>query len=355
MDLASQKKNASISALYLLWLGLNVLALSGCDLVYENSTGAAGVYILGESNAETKEGTLTFYNPWRKKVTSNIIPNISTHKVFYEKGKIYVAPGKGNYMDIYNALTRQKIERFAFRGQPHGFVHNDSSKGYVSDYINKKIYITNLKKDVVIGELSLTDSPDVMVITPSSLVVVSVVNNRRVRLTPVNHRVDRVEPSKEMECQNFGGVLKDRGNEIWILCNGFAETYGTASWAGKIIVLDNLLLEMKNKINLQKPLFKLPYQFFKSIKGDKIYVFEEKNKLLEFDTDLNALKSSIALELSGTPTSLAIDADAAKFYVTQIPDAYFAGRYGLVTIHNLTGKQAGSFKTGINPIAITIL
>ncbi len=344
--------NRSNITLFLLVL----LAFAGCmkddEWISRHQTGtlpAGGVFIVNEGNFMYGNASLSFYDPSAKSVQNDlfystnglplgdvaqsmIINGNLGYIVINNSGKVYVINvADGKYAGKITGLTSPRYIHFV-----------NSEKAYITDLYAGQITIVNPKTYQITGSIITTGhaSTEQMVQWNDYLFVScwSFDNTILVIDTRTDAVVDEIKTGKQP-----GGLVLDKFNKIWTLCDGGWSKSGTTS-----------RIPMLQRIDPATRTIEKSFSLTADAKPSRLAINGMRDSLLFINDGIWKLGVNQS-DLDGHPFlstqnhlyySLAIDPRTSEIYLS---DAIDYLQRGLIYRYSPLGAKVDSFKTGIIP------
>ncbi len=342
--------------LNILILVLTLFVLAGCmkddEWISRHQTGdsfSGGVFIVNEGNFMYGNASLSFYDPITRIVQNDIFYNTNGlplgdvaqsmvirdnlgYIVINNSGKIYVInTSDGKYVGKITGLTSPRYIHFV-----------NSEKAYVTDLYAGQITIVNPKTYQITGEIITQGhaSTEQMVQWNDYLFVScwSFDNTILVIDTQTDAVVGEIKTGKQP-----GGLVLDKYNKIWTLCDGGWSKSGTTS-----------RIPMLQRIDPATRTIDKSFSLTANAKPSRLAINGNRDSLLFINDGIWKLGVNQAT-MGDRPFlstenhlyySLAIDPQTSELYLS---DAIDYLQRGLIYRLSPLGAKIDSFKTGIIP------
>ena len=337
-------------------LAFILLLFTGCmkddEWISRHQTGTmlpGGVFIVNEGNFMYGNASLSFYNPSTRTVQNDlfysanglplgdvaqsmVIRNNLGYIVINNSGKVYVInTSDGKYVGKITGLTSPRYIHFL-----------NSEKAYITDLYAGQITIFNPATYLITGSIITKDhaSTEQMVQWNDFLFVScwSFDNTILVIDTRTDAIVGEIKTGKQP-----GGLVIDKNNKIWTLCDGGWSKSGTTS-----------RIPMLQRIDPASRTIEKSFPLTADAKPSRLAINGSRDSLLFINDGiwkLNVNASTLAEHpFLSTQNhlyySLAIDPQTSEIYLS---DAIDYLQRGLVYRYSALGAKVDSFKTGIIP------
>ena len=335
---------------------LMILAFAGCmkddEWINRHQTGTLptkGVFIVNEGNFMYGNASLSFYDPATRKVQNDIFYNTNglplgdvaqsmvirdnlSYIVINNSGKIYVInTSDGKYVGKITGLTSPRYIHF---------INNE--KAYITDLYASQITIVNPKTYQITGAIITQGhaSTEQMVQWNDFLFVScwSFDNTVLVIDTHTDAVVAEIKTGKQP-----GGLVLDKYNKIWTLCDGGWSKSGTTS-----------RIPMLQRIDPATRTIEKSFSLTADAKPSRLAINGTRDSLLFINDGIwkisvnQATMSNRAFLTAENHLyySLAIDPQTSELYLS---DAIDYLQRGVIYRYSPLGAKIDSFKTGIIP------
>ena len=315
----------------------------------ETLPSAEGVFIVNEGNFMYGNASLSFYDPVKRIVQNDIfysanglplgdvaqsmvIQNNLGYIVINNSGKIYVINTlDGKYVGKITGLTSPRYIHFV-----------NPDKAYITDLYAGQITIVNPKSYQIIGVIITTGhaSTEQMVQWNDFLFVScwSFDNTILVIDTRTDSIVDEIKTGKQP-----GGLVLDKYNKIWTLCDGGWSKNGTTSRIPMLQRIDPATRTIEKSFSLTADA--KPSRL--TINGRMDTLVFLNNGIWKLGVNQSILDDHPFLSTQNhLYYSLAIDPNTSELYLS---DAIDYLQRGLIYRYSPLGAKIDSFKTGIIP------
>ena len=308
-----------------------------------------GVFILNEGNFMYGNASLSFYNPATRKVQNDLFYNTNGlplgdvaqsmvindnlgYIVVNNSGKIYIInTSDGKYIGKITGLTSPRYIHFA-----------NSNKAYITDLYAAKITIVDPKTYQITGSILTTGhaSTEQMVQWNDFLFVScwSFDDTILVIDTRTDAVVGEIKTGKQP-----GGLVLDKYNKIWALCDGGWSKSGTTS-----------RIPMLQRIDPATRTIEKSFSLTADAKPSRLAINGTRDSLLFINDGIWKISVNQA-SMGDRPFlstanhlyySLAIDPKTSELYLS---DAIDYMQRGVIYRFSPLGAKIDSFKTGIIP------
>ena len=308
-----------------------------------------GVFIINEGNFMYGNSTLSFYNPQTRSVQNDIFYNVNGlplgdvaqsmvihnnlgYIVINNSGKIYVIDtSNGKYVGKITGLTSPRYIQFA-----------NNEKAYITDLYAGKITIANPVTLKITGEIRTPGhlSTEQLVLWDDFLFVScwSFDNTILVIDTRTDLVVDSIKTGKQP-----GGLVLDKFNKIWTLCDGGWVKNGVSARAPMLQQIDPVNRTVEKSFPLTSD--NAPSRLVINSAGDSLLFIN--NGVWKQSVTQPTLNDQPFLT-TGTHLyySLAVDPVTSELYLS---DAIDYQQQGVIYRYSALGAKIDSFKTGIIP------
>jgi YVTN family beta-propeller protein len=348
----------TINRSHITLIALTLLVFTGCmkddEWISRHQTGASlsgGVFIVNEGNFMYGNASLSFYDPATRTLKNDLFYSINGlplgdvaqsmiirdnlgYIVINNSGKVYVInTSDGKYIGKITGLTSPRYIHFV-----------NSEKAYITDLYAGQITIVNPKTYQITGSILTTGhaSTEQMVQWNDFLFVTcwSFDNTILVIDTRTDTVVDEIKTGKQP-----GGLVLDKYNKIWTLCDGGWSKSGTTSRIPMLQRIDPVTRTIEKSFSLTA-----------DAKPSRLAINGARDSLLFINDGIWKLGVN-QLTLGDHPFlstqnhlyySLAIDPVTSEIYLS---DAIDYLQRGLIYRYSSLGAKIDSFKTGIIPSA----
>ena len=337
-------------------LAFTLLAFAGCMkddswVKSHQSTNrmTRGVFIINEGNFMYGNSTLSFYDPETHTLQNDIFFNINglplgdvaqsmtIHNnqgfiVINNSGKIYVInTSDGKYTGKITGLTSPRYIHF---------VNNE--KAYISDLYAGKITIVNPVTLQITGVISTPGHASTeQMVQWNDLIFVSCWSFDN-KIIVIDTRTDQVI-NEITTGKQPGGLVLDKFNKIWTLCDGGWVRNGTGTRAPMLQRIDPVLQLVEKSFKLTSD--GAPSRLAINGSGDSIMFIN--NGIWKLGVTQTSLDDHPFLNTGSHPYySLGIDPRNSEIYIS---DAIDYQQQGIIYHYSSLGAKIDSFKTGIIP------
>jgi DNA-binding beta-propeller fold protein YncE len=312
------------------------------------SLSQGGVFIVNEGNFMYGNSTLTHYDTLKKEVQNDLFYHVNglplgdvaeSMTIWGSKGYVVINnSGKIYVLDINNGKYTEKITGLI---SPR-FIHFvNSEKAYVTDLYAGKITIVNPATCQITGVITCPSHPSTeeMVQFENLLFVTCWSGDKTVLVLDVDrNRIIAEISTGEQPC----GIVLDRFNKIWVLCQSRPGSISTNS--ALLQRIDPLTLLIERSFSF--PLDAKPVKLTLDAKGDNLfYLLGNDIRKMAVTSDRLPDKAFISLK-SKLLYGLGIDPVNGNIYVS---DALDYQQPGIITRFTESGNPIDTFKAGIIP------
>ena len=308
-----------------------------------------GLFIINEGNFMYGNSTLSFYDPLTRKVQNDLFYSVNSlplgdvaqsmiihdklgYIVINNSGKIYVIdPSTGKYVGKITGLTSPRYIHFLNNG-----------KAYITDLYAGKITIINPGSDQITGSIRTPGHASTeQMVQWNDLLFVSCWSFDNTVLV-IDTRTDQVVDSIKTGKQPAGLVL-DKFNKIWTLCDGGWSKNGGAARAPILQRIDPSTRSIDKNFSLSSDA--APSRLAINGTGDSLLFIN--NGVWKIGVTQSLLSDRPFL-VTGNHLyySLAIDPVSSEIYLS---DAIDYQQRGIIYRYSTIGAKIDSFKTGIIP------
>lgn len=308
-----------------------------------------GLFIVNEGNFMFGNASLSFYDPAARKVQNDIfyktnvlplgdvaqsmtISDTLGFIVINNSGKIYVInTSNGKYVGKITGLTSPRYIHFV-----------NSEKAYVTDLYAGKITVVNPKTYQITGVITTTGhaSTEQMVQWNDFLFVScwSFDNTILVIDTRTDTVVGEIKTGKQP-----GGLVLDKFNKIWTLCDGGWSKSGTTARSPMLQRIDPATRTIEKSFSLTADA--KPSRL--AINGARDTLYFINNGIWKLGVNQTTLGDHPFLDtINYLYYSLAVDPQTSDLYLS---DAIDYMQRGVIYRYSPLGAKTDSFKTGIIP------
>jgi len=346
----------SVNKLATLLIFLLLIWLSGCmkddEWISRHQTGTSlskGLYIVNEGNFMYGNASLSFYDPATKTVRNDIfyqtnglpLGDVAQSMVIHEhlgyivinnSGKVYVINmADGKYTGKITGLTSPRYIHFV-----------TNEKAYITDLYAGKITIVNPKTYQITGSISTPGhaSTEQMVQWSNYLFVSCWSFDNTILVIDIltDKVISEIKTGKQP-----GGLVLDKNNKIWTLCDGGWAKTGSAARMPMLQRIDPATHSIENTISLSS-----------DAKPSRLAINGQRDSLLFINDGVWKIGVN-QTSLGARPFlrtgnhlyySLAVDPVTSELYLS---DAIDYLQRGLIYRYSPLGAGIDSFKTGIIP------
>ncbi len=340
-----------------LTLFLLLISLTSCmkddqwvkDHLQQGNTALAdgGLFVVNEGNFMYGNATLTYYDTLKREVQNDLfykvnglplgdvaesmtIWNSHGYVVINNSGKIYV-------MDTSNGKYTGKITGFT---SPRFINFINDQKAYVTDLYAGKISIINPTTNLITGSVACPSHPSTeeMVQFGNHLFVTCWTAGKTVLVIDINtDQIISEITTGEQPC----GIVLDRYNKIWVLCQALP---GNSSIRAQLQKIDPTTRKVVQSFIF--PADAKPVKLTIDGKGENLYFLLGNGvRKMNVSEDQLPAKSFISLQ-SVLLYGLGIDPVNGNIYVS---DALDYQQSGTITRYTESGTPIDTFKAGIIP------
>ena len=308
-----------------------------------------GLFIVNEGNFMYGNASLSFYDPEAKKIQNDLFTSINSlplgdvaqsmvihnglgYIVINNSGKVYVIDtSTGKYVGKITSLTSPRYVNFV----------NDE-KAYITDLYAEKITIVNPKTFQITGSVPTSGhaSTEQMVQWNEYLFVScwSFDNTILVIDTRTDQVVGEIKTGKQP-----GGLVLDKENRIWVLCDGGWAKTGTSTRNPMLQCIDPSTRTILKS-----------YPLTADAKPSRLAINETRDTIMFINNGIwklginqNTMNQQPFLIVGNhLYYSLAIDPKTSELYLS---DAIDYLQRGVIYRYSAQGARIDSFKTGIIP------
>ncbi|MCX6239545.1 MAG: YncE family protein [Bacteroidia bacterium] len=346
----------SINRLHIALILMTLPVFSGCmkdnEWINRHQSGtlpAKGIFIVNEGNFMYGNASLSFYDPATRKVQNDLFYNTNGlplgdvaqsmvisdnlgYIVINNSGKIYVInTSDGKYVGKITGLTSPRYIHFV-----------NSEKAYITDLYAGQITIVNPKSYQITGViLTPGHASTEQIVQWNDFLFVSCWSFDNTILV-IDTRTDAVAGEIKTGKQP-GGLVIDKNNKIWTLCDGGWSKSGTTSRIPMLQRIDPVTRTIEKSFSLSA-----------DAKPSRLAINDTRDSLLFINDGI--WKIGVNQEtISGHPFlstanhlyySLAVDPKNSELYLS---DAIDYMQRGVIYRYSPLGAKIDSFKTGIIP------
>ena len=308
-----------------------------------------GLFIVNEGNFMYGNASLSFYDPETKKIQNDLFTSINSlplgdvaqsmvirngfgYIVINNSGKVYVIDtSTGKYVGKITGLTSPRYVNFV----------NDE-KAYITDLYAEQVTIVNPKTFQITGNIPTPGhvSTEQMVQWNDFLFVScwSFDNTILVIDTRTDQVVGEIKTGKQP-----GGLVLDKENRIWVLCDGGWAKTGTQTRNPLLQCIDPATRTIVKSFPLTADT--KPSRL--AINGTRDTLLFVNSGIWKFGINQNTLDTQPFLTVGNhLYYSLAIDPKTSELYLS---DAIDYLQRGVIYRYSVRGARIDSFKTGIIP------
>ncbi len=308
-----------------------------------------GVFIVNEGNFMYGNASLSFYDPVTRKVQNDLFYNtnglplgdVAQSMVIYDNLGYIVINNSGKIY-VVNAADGKYTGKITGLVSPRYISILNSQKAYISDLYSGQITIVNPKTFQISGVIPTSghSSTEQMVQWGDFLFVScwSFDNTILVIDTRTDAVVDEIKTGKQP-----GGIVLDKFNKIWTLCDGGWSKSGTTT---RIPMLQQINPGTR-KIERTIPLTADAKPSRLAINGTRDTLLFINDGVWKLSVNQTTLGDRPFLSTgSHLYYSLAVDPQTSEIYLS---DAIDYQQRGIIYRYSAPGAKIDSFKTGIIP------
>jgi len=308
-----------------------------------------GVFIVNEGNFMYGNATLSFYDPINREVQNDIFWNVNglplgdvgqsmiiqgneAYIVMNNSGKIYIIDtSNGKYIGKITGLTSPRYVHFI-----------NEEKAYVTDLYAGKITIFNPKTNLVTDSILTHGHPSTeQMVQIGDFVYVTCWSYDNTILV-IDTKDDTVAGEIKVGTQP-GGIVVDKQNKIWVLCDGGWGKTGTSSRIPVLQKIDPVLKNIEQTIDLSTD----GKTARLAINGTRDTLLFISSGIWKMSVNSNKLPDLPFVSSKGNFLyGLGIDPYTSEIYFS---DAIDYSQRGIVYRYSALGARIDSFKTGIIP------
>ena len=338
------------------WFLLALLMFAGCMKddewikTHQNGTSLPnGVFIINEGNFMYGNASLSFYNPTTREVQNDLFFNVNGlplgdvaqsmviynnlgYIVINNSGKVYVInPSDGQYVGKITGLTSPRYIHFL-----------NSEKAYITDLYAGQVTIVNPKTYQITGTIpTVGHASTEQMVQWNEYLFVSCWSFDNTILV-IDTRTDKVAGEIKTGKQP-GGLVLDKFNKIWTLCDGGWTKSGTTSRIPMLQCIDPATRTVEKSFSLTA-----------DAKPSRLAINGTRDSLLFINDGIWKIGVN-QTTMSDRPFlttanhlyySLAIDPQTSELYLS---DAIDYMQRGVIYRYSSLGVKVDSFKTGIIP------
>lgn len=307
-----------------------------------------GVFIVNEGNFMYGNSTLSFYDPITRKVQNDIFWNVNglplgdvgqsmiirgndAYIVMNNSGKIYIIDtSNGKYIGKITGLTSPRYIHFI-----------NEQKAYVTDLYAGKITIFNPKTKQVTDSILTKGHPSTeQMVQIGDFIYVTCWSYDNTILI-IDTRNDTVVGEIKVGAQP-GGIVADKLNKIWVLCDGGLGQTGTNQFH-LLQKIDPGLRSIELTLNLSSD-SKAARLAINGLQDTLLFI---SNGIWKMPVSSTKLSDKPIVPSNGNLMyGLGIDPNTSEIYFS---DAIDYSQRGIVYRYSALGARIDSFKTGIIP------
>jgi DNA-binding beta-propeller fold protein YncE len=314
-----------------------------------------GVFITCEGPFQTGTGTISFFERYYGTVHQDIFEKVNdwplgniVNSMEIHNGKGYIVVNNAGKIEVVDPNTFKSAGTITGLSSPRYFIGITSSKAYVSDW-PYDIAVVDLNNFSVTKTLHSGVGPDRMLKYGDKVFVLNMYNSTFYSydstVTVIDTKADTV--IKKIQIFNVpSGIVLDKNNKIWIICNG----RGYDGYPSSTDSEGHLIRVNPNDYTIEKD-FAFPDKTVHPAKliinksGDKLF-YTYSNAIYRFGINDASLSTSPFIPLSYTPYGMGYDPSIDYIYESKA----LVNQNGWVFRYRAeTGAKVDSFKVGIYP------
>ncbi len=333
-----------------------LLMISGCmkddEWINRHQTGALlpnGLFIVNEGNFMYGNASLSFYDPATRKVQNDLFTSINSlplgdvaQSMVVRNGLGYIVINNSGKVYVINTATGKYVGKITGLTSPR-YVHfvNDE-KAYITDLYAGQVTIVNPKTFQITGNVpTLGHASTEQMVQWNDFLFVSCWSFDNTVLV-IDTRSDLVVGEIKTGKQP-GGLVLDKENKIWTLCDGGWAKTGTFSRTPMLQCIDPSTLTILKSYLLTADA--KPSRL--AINGTRDTLLFINNGIWKLGINQNTIGDQPFLNVGNhLYYSLAIDPKTSEVYLS---DAIDYLQRGVVYRYSPLGAKIDSFKTGIIP------
>lgn len=309
----------------------------------------AGLFIVNEGNFMYGNASLSFYDPASRKVQNDLFYNTNglplgdvAQSMIIHDNLGYIVINNSGKIYIINTLNGKYVGKITGLTSPRYIYFLNSEKAYITDLYAGQITIVDPKTKLVTGKILTPGhtSTEQMVLWNDFLFVScwSFDNTILVIDTRTDAVVDEIKTGKQP-----GGLVLDKYNKIWTLCDGGWSKSGTTA-----------RIPMLQCINPGTRTLEKSFSLSADAKPSRLAINGTRDSLLfindgiwKLGVNQTAIDDKPFLRVDNhLYYSLAIDPKTSELYLS---DAIDYLQRGVIYRYSSQGAKIDSFKTGIIP------
>jgi len=309
----------------------------------------AGLFIVNEGNFMYGNASLSFYDPASRKVQNDLFYNTNglplgdvAQSMIIHDNLGYIVINNSGKIYIINTLNGKYVGKITGLTSPRYIYFLNSEKAYITDLYAGQITIVDPKTKLVTGKILTPGhtSTEQMVLWNDFLFVScwSFDNTILVIDTRTDAVVDEIKTGKQP-----GGLVLDKYNKIWTLCDGGWSKSGTTARIPMLQCINPGTRTLEKSFSLSAD--SKPSRL--AINGTRDSLLFINDGIWKLGVNQTAIDDKPFLRVDNhLYYSLAIDPKTSELYLS---DAIDYLQRGVIYRYSSQGAKIDSFKTGIIP------
>jgi len=340
------------TALFLLAL----LFIAGCmkddEWISRHQTGTLlpdGIFIVNEGNFMYGNASLSFYDPSTHKVQNDLFYNTNglplgdvAQSMIIHDNMGYIVINNSGKIYVINASDGKYVGKITGLTSPRYIHISNKGKAYITDLYAEKITIVNLETYQITGEIPTPGHASTeQIVQWNDFLFVSCWSFDNTILV-IDTRTDAIVGEIKTGKQP-GGIVLDKYNKIWTLCDGGWARSGTSGRLPVLQRIDPYTLTVERTFSLAGDA--KPSRL--AINGNRDSIYFINNGIWKLGVNQTTISDHPFLDTGNhLYYSLAVDPQTSDLYIS---DAIDYMQRGVIYRYSLSGAKIDSFKTGIIP------
>ena len=345
-----------LKTVQLVWFAVLVLTIGGCmkddEWVNRHQTGAIlpnGLFIVNEGNFMYGNASLSFYDPETRKVQNDLFTSINSlplgdvaQSMVVRNGLGYIVINNSGKVYVINTATGKYVGKITGLTSPRYLHFVNDEKAYITDLYAGQVTIVNPKTFQITGSVPTPGhaSTEQMVQWNGYLFASCWSFDNTILVIDIHSDlvVGEIKTGKQP-----GGLILDKENKIWALCDGGWAKTGTSTRSPMLQCIE----PSTRTILRSYPLTSDAKPSRLAINGTRDTLLFINNGIWKLGIGQNSIGDQPFLNIGNhLYYSLAVDPKTSEVYLS---DAIDYLQRGVVYRYSALGAKIDSFKTGIIP------
>lgn len=303
----------------------------------------SSVLVLNEGNFRSANGSVSIYNPIDKQVVNEVFRANNSGRPLGDvvqsmveiDGKGFIVVNNSNKIEVVDLATFQAVGQILNLNSPRYVLPINSTKAYVSDLYEDKIYIINPQAMTITGAINTKGWTEEMVLVNNTAFVCQVDSNQVYVIDVLSDSIVRrinvnTSPSS---------IVADKNDNVWVACTG-----GNGIGNSALIRINSASLVVDKRLENSDINQGLGQLRINSTKDELFYLSDGLHKISVNDTALSV--SPMISANNRLFYGLGINSANDDIYIT---DAIDYQQRGVVYRFDKSGVEVDNFKVGLIP------